>query len=60
MKCGICKKEPPDVNILHRINKKGVPGIWRCENCMTAEQAETIDPLALLIVEDNLRRDNEL
>ena len=31
MKCCICQKSIPDVNVLYRINAKGVPGIYACE-----------------------------
>ena len=59
VECEVCKKGIPEVAILHRVNEKGVPGIWRCENCMTSEQAEDINPVALAIVEDQIRRDSQ-
>lgn len=32
MRCEWCKRTPVEVT-LYRINEKGVPGIWRCQEC---------------------------
>ena len=39
MECEVCKEQVPQV-VLHRINKKGSNGIWRCEEHITKK----IDP----------------
>lgn len=33
MCCEICKRGIADGVNLHRHNEKGVPGIWRCDQC---------------------------
>lgn len=50
--CEICGKGPLNggVSVL-RVNKKGVPGIWRCRNCATPEQLAGRDPIVADIVD---------
>ena len=31
--CSVCAVEIGPNTVLHRINKKGEPGIWACEQC---------------------------
>lgn len=42
--CEVCEKGPADGKTLYRVNPKGVPGIWRCPDCLTNAQAERLDP----------------
>jgi hypothetical protein len=44
MKCEVCGKGVFDGVKLHRVNKKGVPGIWRCSRHLTEEQDFQVDP----------------
>lgn len=42
--CEVCKGNPNVAGTLHRVNAKGVPGVWRCGRCLTPEQAKRVDP----------------
>lgn len=44
--CEVCKASPlrDSKVILTRVNRFGVPGIWRCEKCLTPEQRKQRDP----------------
>lgn len=44
MKCEKCGEGMPQNKTLHRMNEKGVDGIWRCEECMTPEDWKKVDP----------------
>lgn len=44
MRCIICRKGPSDgVNVLHRVNAKGQPGIWAC-SAHVGQTDANIDP----------------
>jgi hypothetical protein len=45
MKCCICNKGPADGVTIHRINAKGVLGVWACEKHLAQTDAPPIDPL---------------
>lgn len=58
MECEICKRNPIDDGVvLHRVNEKGVNGIWRCDTCLTPEQRASRDPvvddIVKIIEQDN-------
>lgn len=44
MKCEICNRGMESGVTLHRVNEKGVTGIWRCPMCLTHEQEANLDP----------------
>lgn len=37
MECNNCKKE---IDLLHRVNEKGVDGIWWCGKCIKEKEPE--------------------
>lgn len=49
LNCEVCKRGVEEVS-LHRVNEKGVPGIWRCQACLTHEQEAAQDPICRDIV----------
>lgn len=52
MECEICHKTPADgITTLHRVNEKGVKGIWRCKRHLTHDQEAAIDPEVLKITQ---------
>lgn len=51
MKCEICERGTADGVTLCRVNEKGVPGIWRCWDDMTAQQRADTDPEIMEIIE---------
>jgi hypothetical protein len=58
MKCEICQRGPAKEGItIHRVNKKGVPGIWRCAFHLTHDQEAALDPEVKNIV-SIIERDN--
>jgi hypothetical protein len=40
MQCEVCKKGMKEGVTLYRINRKGIPGIWRCWNDMDLIQRQ--------------------
>ena len=41
MECEICQRRPDKDGIaIHRINEKGIPGIWRCEDHMEGRKVD--------------------
>lgn len=45
MRCVICKKSIADVPVLHRINAKGVPGLWACDKHLAQTDGPPVDPV---------------
>lgn len=43
MHCEVCHKGMKEGVTLHRVNAKGVKGIWRCPRCLTHDQEANID-----------------
>lgn len=56
MKCEICNRGMADGVTLHRVNEKGVPGIWRCSEDLTKKQRAAIDPEVKKVVDAISRR----
>jgi hypothetical protein len=61
MRCEICQRNVPDDGVtLHRVNEKGVKGIWRCADHLTPDQRAAIDPevseIVKIIADDNRGR----
>lgn len=42
MTCEICGQGPRNGVTIHRINRKGIPGVWRCDAHLPP--GKTIDP----------------
>ncbi len=58
MKCELCGRDAPNDGVnLHRVNPKGVKGVWRCWDHLTPQQRAGIDPVVADIIriidEDN-------
>lgn len=44
MKCELCGRTPAKHGVnLHRMNPVGVKGIWRCWDCLTPNEYDSID-----------------
>ena len=56
MKCFYCNATPDEAGVLHRINPKGQPGIWACEEHVPG--STTIDAEVQEIV-DIIRQDKK-
>lgn len=50
MKCCICQKGLSEGVTLHRVNEKGVAGIWACSKHYKQTDGKPIDPDVALIV----------
>jgi hypothetical protein len=50
MRCVICGKGIPDVPALHRINQKGVKGLWACDKHLSQTDGPPVDPEVLDII----------
>lgn len=55
MKCVICQKGFPQVAVLHRINAKGVSGLWACEKHLAQTDGPPVD-LEVKKITDILKR----
>jgi len=44
MKCEICGKGMAEGKTLHRVNEKGVKGVWRCNQHLSFDQEANLDP----------------
>lgn len=55
--CAVCNRHvSEDRVVLHRVNEKGIPGIFVCEPCLTPEQRAALDPETKHLT-DTLRQD---